>query len=150
MLISTKKDKFITSFNERNTRWEATLNNGEVVLQDDGRPHVDEHSAWIRLKQYCDYHKLYITKMRFGFMSNMKRLPENMDGYYFAKGARGAFGMSKTIHLFFVGYIKNDELFVECWKVPEMLKETVEKRDIRKAGKCLIRKNTSHSLEHRD
>lgn len=145
-MICTSQDEFVQNFNESNSRWQVTLNDNTTVFQDDGRPNATPHSAWIRLRNHCYNNSLYIVKMKFGFRSNMKSLPSNMEGYFFSKGAMGMFGLSKTIHLFLVGYIKNDKLIVEKWKAPEMIKQDTENRNFTGDEICLIRKNINQNL----
>ena len=149
-MICTVRDDFIEHYIETYPRWEVQLSNGEHVFQDDGRPGVDPASAWLRLYDYCCKHNVYIKDMLIGFRSNTYSLPSNMDGYFFSKGAIGVFGGTKTISIFFVGILKNNILEVTRWKVPEMLKEETEIRDIEKAGECLIQKNMSQFMEQKD
>lgn len=144
-MICTKKDEFIQNFIEMNPSWEVLLNNGTRVFQDDGRPGVSPPSAWIRLGEYCKQNNLYITEMKIRFRSNSHSLESNADGYYFCKGSRGSFGSTRTMQLFYAGVLKNGKLIVHCWKTPEMVKEKQSERDIRKAGACLIKKNTNQS-----
>jgi len=148
-MLCFNEDEYSQSFAEGNPRWVVTLNNGQTVYQDDGRPGVSPHSAWIRLKEYCNKNKLYITNFSFGFRSNKKTLEPNADGYYFCKGSRGAFGASKTLQLFFIGTLINNVLSVSCWKVPEMIREKTEIRNHNEANECLIRKNTNQFMEQK-
>lgn len=149
MLICTERDRFIQDWYVDIPRWQVILNNGQTVYQDDGRPNVIPNSAWERLYYHCKENNLYIVDMMIGFRSNCHSLSSNMDGYYFCKGSRGAFGLDKTLQLFFAGTLNNNELIVECWKVPEMIKEKSESRQITDTI-CLIRKNTNQFLEQKD
>ena len=136
------------SYIEENPRWEVTLNNGEHFWMDDGNPEYQTYSAWIRLKEYCQENSLYITNMWFGFRDNVHHLPPNQNGYYFCKGSRGCFGVPKTMQLFFVGTV-NTMLTVTCWKVPEMLEEQTEIRNIDRNSQCLImKKDMCPSMGH--
>jgi len=141
MSLSTTIDDFISNYIEGTPRWEVVLNNGERIYRDDGRNNIKPHSAWIRLKTYCNEKNLYITNMLIGFRDHIYHLPANADGYYFSLGARGGFGLPKTMQLFFAGTLQNDVLEVTCWKVPEMLKEETTIRDINGSQECLITKN---------
>lgn len=142
-MICTQEDDFTQWYAEGNVRWIVSLNNGQVVFQDEGRPGL-ENSAWLRLKNYCESNNLYITGMSIGFRSNRYNLESNADGYYFAKGARGMWGAPKTIQLVFVGVLIGEKLRVSCWKCPEMILEKTESRNIDESTQCLIRKNISH------
>lgn len=140
-MICTEYDDYIQDYQERLPSWVVGLNSGLVIFQDDLRPGVEPHSAWERLYEYCQETGDYIQSMRIQFRKNRHQLSEHADGYYFSKGARGCFGMTRTIQLFFVGILNQGVLNVTCWKVPEMMKEKTEERDPTKAGICLIRNN---------
>lgn len=142
-MICIQEDEFTQWYAEGHTRWIVSLDNGQTVFQDDGRPGL-ENSAWLRLKEYCENNNLYITNMSIGFRSNRYNLEPNADGYYFAKGVRGMWGAPKTIQLIFVGILIDEELRVSCWKSPEMILEKTELRNIDESTQCLIRKNINH------
>lgn len=146
-MICTTEDNYVLEYRETMPSWIVWLNSGLAVFQDDGKPGVEEYSAWIRLRNYCQETGDYIVGMMIRFRSNTHSLPENADGYYFGKGARGSFELPKTHQLFYVGTLQNDVLNVECWKVPEMLYEYTEQRPIDEDNPCLIKRNTSQSLE---
>lgn len=76
--------------------------------------------------------------MLIGFRNNKHHLLSDLDGYFFCKGSRGAFGMPKTLQFFIIGGIKNKILEVQYWKVPEMLPEQKEIREIDLNSECLI------------
>ena len=134
-------DDFVLNYRESIPSWSVVLNNNESIYQDDGRPNCFPASAWKRLKIYCEINNLYITNMYFGFRDNIYSLPSDKDGYFFSKGALGCFGSLKTTHFFIVGTLTNDILEVTYWKVPEMLKEQTETRNVEQSKECLITKN---------
>ena len=140
MSVCKQFDEFMQIYAEGHPRWEVVLNNNERIYQDDGRADIKPQSAWLRLNNYCKENNLYIKEMTIMFRDNVFALPPNMDGYFFSKGARGMFGSTRTMQLFFVGTLQNGRLEVSCWKVPEMLKEWTEERNPSEAGECLIQK----------
>ena len=142
MTVCKVFDEFMQNYAECCPRWEVVLNNSERIYQDDGRANIEPQSSWLRLNNYCKENNLYIKEMVIMFRDNVFALPSNMNGYFFSKGARGMFGSTRTMQLFFVGTLQNGSLEVSCWKVPEMLKEWTETRDPEKAGECLIKKTT--------
>jgi len=144
-MICTERDDFIVQYQEMMPSWTVVLNSGLIVYQDDGRPDIEPRSSWERLYNYCQKTGDHIVDMSIQFRTNRYPLPPNADGYYFSKGARGGFGMSKTMQLFFVGTLQNNELQVTCWKVPEMLQETTSTRNPKDAGQCLIKRDTNLS-----
>lgn len=138
-MISTFEDDFVQNYKLGNPRWVVHLNNGTTVFQDDGRPGLSEN-AWLRLKKYCEENKLYIVRMHVQNRSNVKRLPSEMDGYVFRKGVRGVFGVDGTTNLFFTGWLSQDVLTVQKWRVPEMILENTEIRCINSMKDVLIKK----------
>jgi hypothetical protein len=130
-------------YTESNTIWTVCLNNKETVYQDDHRD--IRNNSWLTLKEYCNKNNLYITNMSISFRNNVHVLPSDADGYYFAKGVRGFFGYKKNINLFFVGTLQNGVLEVSSWKVPELLKDYTEIRNLqdKENHTCLIKKNTN-------
>ena len=147
MCVCKKMDNFLESYIEAKPRWEVVLNNGEKIYQDDDRPGVQPSSAWRRLYKYCAENELHIVEMMIGFRNNIHILPRNMDGYFFSKGSLGCFGSTKTLSLFIVGTLQNNILKVTHWKVPEMLEQETEIRNIESAGECLIKRNSFPSME---
>jgi len=143
-MICTKRDNYVANYQEGNPSWIVKLSSGLAIFQDDLRPGVTPLSAWERLYNHCKDTGDYITSMKIKFRSNGHQLPENADGYYFSKGARGGLSLSRTIQLFFVGTLNQGILKVTCWKTPEMMPETTEERDPTKAGICLISKDILH------
>lgn len=137
-MICTQHDNYIVEYQENNPSWTVTLESGLTVFQDDLRPGVEPHSAWERLYNYCHLNNDYVKSMTIRFRSNVHHISDNADGYYFSKGARGLLCSTRTINLFFVGTLNQGILRVQCWKVPEMLPEAIEERNIEKAGLCLI------------
>jgi len=146
-MICTEVDQFIVEYQEMYPSWIVWLDSGLVVYQDDYRQNVKPYSAWERLGTYCKQNDDHIVNMVIQFRTNQHPLPTSADGYYFSKGARGGFSMSKTMKLFFVGTLQQDKLSVTCWKVPEMLQELTEERNPNEAGICLIKRNTNLSME---
>ena len=151
MTVCKQFDEFIQTYAECTPRWEVVLNNNERIFQDDDRPGMQPKSAWLRLREYCEEHNLYIKEMTIMFRDNVFALPSNADGYFFSKGARGMFGSTRTMLLFFVGTLQSGRLEVSCWKVPEMLKEWTEERNPNEANECLIqRKDLPPSMEQKN
>jgi len=138
-MICTELDQYAQDYQELYPSWVVWLNNGTTVFQDDNRPGVEPHSAWNRLHSHCLYTGEYITSMQIKFRSNAYMLPQNADGYYFSKGVRAGFSNTKTLQLFFVGILNQGVLNVTCWKVPEMMKEKTEEREVDENNICLIR-----------
>lgn len=97
--LCTIEDDFL----DEKTIWIATLTNGLTIYQDDGRPNINEYSAWKRLGYYLKNNpRVWIKNFSLRFRSHLIELPSS-DGYYFAHGIRALLG--KT-------HIHNAECFV--------------------------------------
>ena len=117
------------------TYWQATLSNGLVVFQDDYNPaYVQEHSAWIRLKKYCQQNKLYITNLILVFRTHIIDIPQNKDGYYFSKGVTAWCSDDKTYHQYIVGYVEDDKVYTTSYIIPELEPMFY---DVRECNACL-------------
>lgn len=124
-MICTTYNERLHDLWEHQPRWEVILDDGTKVYQDDG-PGL---SAWERLKKYCKLNNRSISSMKIGFRDNVISLPENKDGYFFRKMARGYFGGGTSL-FFLVGYIENDRTVVKKYRVPEMIMEEESYREI--------------------
>ena len=128
-MICTKEDHFLYERIMGETIWVATLNDNTIVYQDDYRPGAYPESAWLRLRQHCLDKNKYITNIYFKFRSHLEHIPSHKDGYLFLKGALAGFG-GPTLGYYIIGYIDNNKLYVDKYKVPELLKEYSEERNI--------------------
>ena len=111
--------------------WFAMLSDGRTVYQDDGRPGVDPHQAWLRLAAFVKETGLAIVDMGLKFRSNQVLQPvqPNADGYYFGRGALSGFGI-KTFHYYYLGSCVGDRLLVGRWVVPDLQLQEVTLRDV--------------------
>lgn len=142
--------------------WFVTLNNGEIVFQDDYRPGLAEPMAWRRLRNYCRLRNLSITSMKLRFRSHLETpVPDNQKGYFFAHNAMSLVGLNgnwrdgvtATLDFCLVGYIDrvDGQLRVQRLKVPELLRSPFleghleEVRPIDVGSTCLILDQTFHS-----
>ncbi len=144
-LICTADDDFILSrqMDHAQAQWLARLASGPTVIQDDGRPGIEPHSAWLRLGKHCQETGDRIVEFWLRFRTHTVRdiMPLNADGYFFAKqAARSLHVRTDTLEFLLVGYLQNETLRVQRWKVPELFMLDEQKRDWRKAGPCLIGK----------
>lgn len=131
MSICKEKDDFIDSKEMWEAHWRVDLNNGEQVYDDDGRRNEKDQpmiSSWLRLKEYCDEHKLWITSMYLRFRSHYEHITPNADGYFMKKGGLASPGMP-THHYLIVGVVEQHIINVNKWKIPELI---VEEEDTRK------------------
>ena len=127
MSICNHEDDFIFE----KPMWIALLSNGEKVYQDDGRPNLEDYSAWIRLRSYLKETKLKITSLYFRFRSNIVYLlPENAEGYYFSNGVIGQLSSDFSINLFVCGEINGNIARIRNIKIPELLVMSEEDRII--------------------
>lgn len=120
-------------------RWVVTLNNKEIIYEDDDRPGQIESSSWKRLKAYCENNQLYIIEMWLQFRSNRVLIePKNADGYYLIKSAFGVWGDTDTFHAYIAGAIVDGQILTHHWKVPELVVLEKEIREVDKSSPSLI------------
>lgn len=126
-MVCIQEDDFIFE----KLRWIAELSNGQRVYQDDGRPGLQEYSAWIRLKDYCKQEGIYITNLYLQFRSNhVHPLPAKAEGYFFShKSAIFSWG-GETYGFYLVGHVEGDVIKVKEYKVPELILFREEERSV--------------------
>lgn len=125
--LSVQNDEWITSYREGNPIWIATLDDGLDVFRDDGRWPNAEHSAWVRLREFCRREKRAIRQLRFGFRSNMFSIVDDAEGYFFSLGIRGIYPHGNQ-HFWKIGYVDGNDVNIRKWFVPEMLPDESEVR----------------------
>lgn len=124
-------------FREGNARWVVKLNNDSMVYCFDKH---DEESDWTKLKRYCEANELYVVEMYLHFRSNHVSLPGNKDGYFFRRGILGGLTMDHVENYMYAGYLENGQIVVNKYRVPEMLIQYTELREIENNENSLIRK----------
>lgn len=137
-MLSFQEDDFINSKKEGEARWVVTLSDDTTVYQDDDRPNVEPSSAWLRLKAYCEKNNLYIKNMYLQFRSHFESIEPNALGYFFTKSILGLFGSDKNIHYYVVGVVKNGQVHCKKWRLPELIVESKDVREIKDCEKSLI------------
>lgn len=120
--ITTKIDDFIRD--KDSTIWIVKLSNGLTVYQDDDREGL-EPSAWIRLGNYCRENKVSIVEMSIKFRSHEELVGSNAEGYFFRRAILGGIGLNRkekpiNRHYFLVGILKDGQVHVKKWQVPEI------------------------------
>lgn len=127
-MVSFEVDSFIEDKDE--TIWIATLSDGRKVYQDDDRPEHTERRAWVRLQEFCKKNNLYVVSMTVKFRSHQEDTKKSSEGYFFRKGILGSFGSDKSIRFYLTGPIIGNKIHVTKWRVPEIIIEEEEIRDI--------------------
>lgn len=107
----------------------AELSDGRKVYQDDKRPDMFP-IAWLRLKEFCYNEKIDIVKMFVRFRSHTELSGESEDGFFFRRKALGSFGEEKTNHYFIIGSINKNNIHCKHWRVPEIILDEEDDRDI--------------------
>ena len=115
------------------SRWVVTLSNGERIFQ-------DSDDAWYELYDYVVENGLRIAGMYLQFRSHYVTLPEEAEGYYFARGVTAGFGMlgQDTKETFFAGVLVGDVIHIKEYLVPELESMFDAQRKPIDAGKKLI------------
>lgn len=104
---------------EMDTYWQVGLSDGTIAEQDDS----NNTSTWILLGEFLAKNPdVRITYFDIRFRDNVISLPQNMPGYYFAKGALQAMNGDGTIEYYVVGWIEQEDTVHLQWiKTPELI-----------------------------
>ena len=140
IFLSKEFDSYINVYADNNPLWIATLSNGEVVYQDDGRPNVKPASALARLKKYCEVNDVHITNIKIRKRTHIEDLGSDCDGYFFCKSAGALLFGDMTQHAFIFGTLNGEKLSVRKWRLPELIPEATEERDPYELPECIIAK----------
>lgn len=127
-MLSFELDSFIEDKDE--TIWIATLSDGRKVYQDDNRPEFEEKRAWVRLQEYCRENNVYVRMMTIKFRSHQEDSEVSDEGIFFRKGVLGNWGSAKTLQYYLIGPIREGKIHVKKWRIPEIIIEEEEVRDI--------------------
>ena len=109
-------------FINRKVIWQAHLDNGLVVAQDDGRPGIHPWRAWDRLRMYLAIEKnVSIIDFYVRLLDNVVQpLPKNAEGYFY-RDAHGAIAGSASWDMFTMGYVKNGKVYDFKYRKPELV-----------------------------
>lgn len=130
--VSRQRDNYIQDIENHKPHWHAYLTNGEEVFDDDGRLNLYNNplpASWIRLKEYCESKNIGIDRIYLRFRSHYEHI-EKADGYMFKRGSLGSPGM-KTRNFFVIGRVVKDKIYVQKWKIPELIVEEEDIRDLK-------------------
>lgn len=132
MQVCTSLDKWMEDTWVHSTRWVVELDNGEMVWQDDGRPGVED-SAWVRLKNYCEYHGFKIKNLKLQFRNNTPDVLYQGGDFFFSKLLRASFistkGTAKNSHYYLIGVTDGDKVMIDKWLVPALVVQESFERD---------------------
>lgn len=137
-MVTTQQNEYIASRYEGHARWLVELNDGTLCYQDDGRPDIPEKSGWIRLHEYCLSTGKYIIGMYIQFRRETIALPANKDGYYFYNSALSWLNDNRTFYSYVVGYLENGKIYTKKYKIPELIVEDEDVREVREDDLGLI------------
>jgi hypothetical protein len=108
-------------FLDEKTIWVATLEDGTMVFQDDGRPGVSEPNAWVRLGEYVAISKNRIRRIGLRFRSHVIELPK-LTAYYFTSGVTSVAGTGVTTLSANLGGMYGDgKIHVTWYRCPEII-----------------------------
>ena len=137
-MLTTSESELSQEKLEGDPMWVVTLSNGLTVYNDDGRTDVEPASAWLRLQEYCRKNDLTIQTFRLRFRSHWEHAPANKDGYIFCYSALGSLFSDHTIGFYIIGYLENGKLIVQKWRVPELILDSTEERNLEDYRNLLI------------
>ena len=116
MRLCTKEtDKFL----KEKTIWVAELSDGAIVYQDDGRPGLDQPSAWLRMKDYVDENNLYIENLSIKFRSHVEKIRSG-EFYHFSKAIACMVGESYEDYFIFSS-LNSGKLTRVWYMIPHIL-----------------------------
>jgi len=129
--VSSSIDTFIAGDEKDLPYWYVILSNNECIYQDDYR--YGEYDLTIdRLRNYCKKNKLSIKKAFVKFRSHTELAVSLDDGdsFFFRKKVLGSFSSDRNSHYYLFGKVKNNKIYVNHWKIPELILEESDERDL--------------------
>lgn len=147
-MICTREDDHVRmlQYDRAQTVWVAELSSGLKVYQDDHRPGLSQHSAWVRLADHLAREGDRIIRLGLKFRSHklFDILPVHADGYYFCRSTIGVFGLGTPLHFYMLGALTHGKVMIKRFKVPELTHiETVERLPGEVAAACLIQSSST-------
>lgn len=136
--VSLELDSFILDKDQ--PIWIASLSDGTVAHQDDDRPGY-YHNSWVRLRNHCYENNLTITNVTLKFRSHVEKVGSSEEGYFFIRAILGSLVKNvKKPPVFFykVGLIKDGEIKIQKWRVPELLLVDRETREVNEESQLVI------------
>lgn len=130
--VCREQDDFIQSKYLDETLWVATLSDGTTAYQDDGRPGLDERSAWVRLRRHCLETGVRVTGISLRFRSRtVVAAPEGAAAYFFRKNIVGFASGGANQHCYLVGWQEEPggPVKVVRWRVPELVPTSLPGED---------------------
>jgi len=107
-------------------RWEVVCNNGQKYVH-----HYLEPNSWQLFRNFCQENNLKIINMLVAFRGNIIHILSEKDGYFFRRMERAQLAPGAITYEFFVvGYVENEKLYINKYKVPEMLLDESEVREL--------------------
>jgi hypothetical protein len=140
-------DEWLEEFALANSQWVAELSNGEVAVQDDGRPGRSPESGWLRLRDYVRENGLRVVNLHLRFRHRVAgSVPPNCEAVYFARKASFTMGDAGTTHQAAIGFVQGGKLFVEVWEVPALVLSYREERPVPAEGESLLVNGVNHAV----
>ena len=114
-LCTKEKDKFL----REKTIWVAKLSDGTIVYQDDGRPGLDQPSAWLRMKGYVEKNDLHIEELSIKFRSHVEKIRSG-EYYHFSKAIACMVGESYEDYFIF-STLRSGKLTRVWYMIPHII-----------------------------
>ena len=138
--FSHNEDEYSREMYYRGARWVAHLSDGTSVVQDDGRPGLEDESGWIRLAKYLYINDLRITSVDLQFRTQMIKniLSAEADGYFFCKSLSASLNTDERYAFYILGYIKGEVIYTQKWLVPLLIMVEDGTRPVDWGHPCVI------------
>ena len=144
-MVTTTENEFIVNRREGHARWLVELNDGTLCYQDDGREDT-AISGWERLRNYRLSTGKWIVGLYLQFRRETIALPTGKDGYYFCNAALSWLNSNTTFHYYVAGYVEGGKIIAKKYKIPELILDEEDVREIREDDVCLILKGQENVI----
>ncbi len=103
----------------------------KVILSNGRQLFCDHFDGWLKIKEKCQKHGLFIFTMELQFRSNVKsiEIPRNCEALYFIRSVMGQFG-GETKDYYTTGFLKDGVVKKKMWLLPELIVEKETEDDI--------------------
>lgn len=131
--------------NEDKAYWKVILSDDSVYLEHDI---LSKQIAWLELKQHCETNKVFVKDMYIRFRCHLEHVYSigESDGVFFRKMSLGSFGERRTAQFYLIGSVSNGTIFVDHWRVPEILLEDHDTRPVNDSEDWSIIWNSNQDL----
>jgi hypothetical protein len=119
--------------------WVSQLSNNQCAFQ------TNDTKSWLNLKEYCDANDLTISWIELQFRSHIERI-QQAEAYYIAQTMSGVLFTDNIFGGFNVGRLINGSLYIDTWRVPELIVVDSNVKDPSQYQHLLIRATKNEQI----